>query len=146
MLHASFLGLVTLAKVGGTPEAAHGELMRFFAEAAWYPTALLPSQGVKWEEVDGSSAKATLSDGQVKVTLLIQFNGKGLMESARCESRGRATASGVIPTPWEGRVSHYEQVNGVCIPLEAEAAWILPQGRKPYWRGRITELSYEFAK
>lgn len=146
ILHASLLGLVTLAKVWGTPEAAHGELVRFLGEAVWYPTALLPSQGVQWEEVDGRSAKATLSDGQVKVTLFIRFNVKGLIELARCEARGRATPNGVVPTPWEGRIGRYEQVNGVCIPLEAEAAWILPEGRKPYWRGRITELSYEFAK
>ncbi len=146
ILHASLLGLVTLAQIRGTPEAAQGELMRFLAEAVWYPTALLPSQGVQWEEVDGSSAKATFLDGQIKVTLLMRFNGNGFIEQARCESRGRATPNGVVPTPWEGRISRYERVNGICIPLEAEAAWILPQGRRPYWRGRITELSYEFAQ
>jgi hypothetical protein len=29
-------------------DMARGELIRFFAEAVWYPTALLPSQGVQW--------------------------------------------------------------------------------------------------
>jgi hypothetical protein len=24
-------------------------------------------------------------------------------------------------------------------------AWILPDGRKPYWRGRVTRLEYEHA-
>ena len=33
--------------------------MRWFAEALWYPTALLPSQAVRWEAVDDHSAKAT---------------------------------------------------------------------------------------
>ncbi|HEX9975348.1 MAG TPA: DUF6544 family protein, partial [bacterium] len=46
ILHASLFGLVSLVNLRGTPEVAQGELMRFFAEAAWYPTALLPSQGV----------------------------------------------------------------------------------------------------
>jgi hypothetical protein len=27
-------------------------LMRLFAETLWYPTALLPSQGIHWEVVD----------------------------------------------------------------------------------------------
>ncbi|WP_332942875.1 MULTISPECIES: DUF6544 family protein [unclassified Microcoleus] len=31
---------------------AQGELMRFFAEAARYPAAFLPSQGVCWEAID----------------------------------------------------------------------------------------------
>ena len=48
-LHASLLGLFTVAKMHGSPENNQGELLRFFAEATWYPTALLPSQGVRWE-------------------------------------------------------------------------------------------------
>jgi len=30
------------------------------------------------------------------------------------------------------------------VPLEGEAAWITPEGVKTYWRGKITELRYEF--
>jgi hypothetical protein len=48
-LHATLLALITLADLRGTREMAEGELMRFLAEAPWYPTALLPSQGVRWE-------------------------------------------------------------------------------------------------
>ena len=40
--------------------------MRFFA--AWYPTALLPRQGVRWEAVDDRSARATLEEGDVTLT------------------------------------------------------------------------------
>src|SRR3712207_6139748 len=49
ILHASLLGLFPVVDMRGTSDVAEGELMRFFAEAAWYPTALLPSQGVRWE-------------------------------------------------------------------------------------------------
>ncbi len=72
-LHASLLGLVTVADVRDTPEANQGELMRFFAETAWYPTALLPSQGVRWEAIDETSACATLTDGTTTVSLVFQF-------------------------------------------------------------------------
>jgi len=44
-LHASLMGLFTLANMHDAPELNQGELLRFFAEAAWYPTSLLPSQG-----------------------------------------------------------------------------------------------------
>ncbi len=57
LLHASLFGLVSIVNLRGTPEIAQGELMRFFAEAAWYPTALLPSQGVRWEAVNDTSSK-----------------------------------------------------------------------------------------
>ena len=26
-----------------------------------------------------------------------------------------------------------------------EAAWLQPQGRKPYWRGSVASLAHEFA-
>lgn len=146
ILHASLFGLVSLANMRGTPEAAQAELMRFFAETAWYPTKLLPSQGVRWESVDDNSAKATLKDGETKLTMLFRFDENSLIESVRAEARGRIVSGAVIPTPWEGRWSHYEFHDGMLIPLEGEVAWILPEGPKPYWRGSITKLSYEFAQ
>lgn len=146
ILHATLFGLVTVANLRGTPEAAQGELMRFFAEAAWYPTALLSSQGVRWEAVDDTSAKATIRDGDVTVTLLFRFNDAGLIGSVRADARGRAVNSTVVPTPWEGRMWGYEWRDGMYVPMQAEVAWQLPEGPLPYWRGRITGIAYEFAR
>src|ERR1700682_1590875 len=145
VLHATLFGLVSLANLRGTPEIAQGELMRFFAEAAFYPTALLPSQGVQWKAIDDLSAKATLKDGEAAVTLLFRFDENGLIKSVRAEARGRTVAGAVIPTPWEGQWSNYELRDGICVPTEGEVAWLLPEGPKPYYRGRITSLHYEFA-
>jgi hypothetical protein len=63
ILDARIIGLWTLEHCRGTPETAQGELMRFLAEAPWYPTALLPTQGVRWDAIDDTSARATLTDG-----------------------------------------------------------------------------------
>jgi len=144
ILRATLLGFLTLVNLRGTRAVAEGELMRFFAEAAWYPTALLPSQGVQWTAVDGSSAKAALKDGDISLTLLFRFDEAGLIASVRADARGRTVGREVIPTPWEGRWKRYELREGMRVPLEGEVAWILPEGPKPYWRGRITSLSYEF--
>lgn len=146
ILHATLFGLVTLVNLRGTPEVAQGELMRYFAEAAWYPTALLPSQGVRWEAVDDGSAKATLKDGDTSLTLLFRFNDAGFIDSVRAEARGRSVDGAVVPTPWEGRWWSYEMRDGMRVPLEGEVAWLLPEGPRPYWRGRITRLVYEFAQ
>src|ERR1700690_777780 len=113
ILHATLFGLVSIVNLRGTPAVAQGELMRFFAEAAWYPTALLPSQGVRWEAVNNISAKATLEDDEITVTMLFRFNEDGLIESGRAEARGRTVAGAGIPPPWEGRWSHYELRHGM---------------------------------
>lgn len=143
ILHASLFGLITLADMRGTPAMDEGELIRYLAETAWYPTALLPSQGVQWEAVDDASARASLQDGETRVSLLFHFDAEALIESVRAEARGRMVAGEVIATPWEGRWRNYDTCEGMRIPIEGEVAWLLPEGRKPYWRGRITEISFE---
>ena len=119
--------------------------MRFFAEAAWYPTALLPSQGVRWQAVDERTARATLHDGALAVTLTVGFAADGTLTSVRAESRGRTVGGKVVPTPWEGRWSNLQTRAGMRVPMSGEVAWLTPQGRKPYWRGTISRLEYEFA-
>ncbi len=148
MLRPAILGLFTLVHLRDRGEVARGELMRFFAEAAWYPTALLPSQGVQWQAVDDHSARATLVDGPLVLTMTFRFNPNGLIDSVRAQARGRMVAGQVIPTPWEGRWSNYQQQGGMTVPMTGEVAWLLPQaqgGDKAYWRGTVTALHYEFA-
>jgi hypothetical protein len=145
MLHASLFGLISVANLRGTPDMAEGELLRWLAEGAWYPTALLPSQGVQWQAVDDRSATATLKDGATSVTLLFRFNADDMIASMRAAARG-ATINGVIvPTPWEGHWSKYALRDGMRIPLDGEVAWMFPAGTRPYWRGGITSIEYEFA-
>jgi hypothetical protein len=146
VLHASLLGLFTVADMRGTRDVDEGELMRFFAEAAWYPTALLPSQGVRWEARDDRSAYATLEEGDISITMLFTFDEEGLIETVRAEARGRAVGGEVVPTPWQGRFGNYEERGGMRVPLDGEVAWLPPEGEKPYWRGHITEIRYQSAR
>lgn len=126
-------------------ELARGELMRYLAEAAWYPTALLPGLGVRWQAVDDTSADATLHDGTIAVTLRFHFGADGLIERVGTEARGRSVGGRPVMTPWEGRWSGPAQRGGMWVPLEGEVAWITPQGRKPYWRGTLEHLAHDFA-
>lgn len=66
-------------------------------------------------------------------------------DEARAEARGALIAGVIVPTPWECRLSTYELRDGLRVPIEGEVAWMFPEGRKPYWRGRITRIAYEFA-
>lgn len=141
-IHASLLGLATVARMGGTPALAEGELMRYLAEAVWYPTALLPSQGVCWEARDETSARATLEAQGTRVFLDFHFDAAGLVERVRAAARFRTAAGRAVPTPWQVRVWGYAVRGGLRIPLEGEAAWELPGGLRPYWRGRITSIAH----
>ncbi len=143
ILQAGLWGLIPVGQFKNTREMAEGELMRFLAEAPWYPTVLLPGHDVTWKAVSDSSAQATLLDGDCEVSLLFRFNQQGLVRSVRADYRGRQANGKVIPTPWEGRWSRYELREGMLVPVQGEVAWLLPEERKPYWRGQLKEIDYE---
>jgi hypothetical protein len=145
ILRVALFGLFTKANLRDRGELARGELMRFLAEAPWYPTMLLPGHGVTWSPVDEHSAHATLQDGDLSVTLLFHFDSENLIDTVRAEARGRSVGAGAVSMPWQCRLWNYATRDGMRVPLEGEAAWITPEGTKTYWRGEITGLCYEFS-
>ncbi len=141
-LHAKMLGLFTVADVQGGGEIARGELMRYFAEMAWYPTALLPSQGIVWQAVDDRSANATLVDGPISLTLLFRFDDAGLITSVHADARGSGVGKDMVMLPWDCSVSNYELRDGMMVPTRGGAG----KSGKPYFVGELTSLVYEFSK
>ena len=140
-LHAAMLGLFTVADVQGGGELARGELMRYFAEAVWYPTALLPSQGVRWQAVDERSANATLVDGPVQVTLLFSFDEAGLITTVHADARGAGVGKAMVMLPWDCSMSDYQWHHGMRVPTRGEVG----KGGKSYFVGDLTSLGYAFA-
>lgn len=142
-MYGTVMGVVPVVNVQGTPEIAAGALVRYLAEAVWMPTALLPSQGVSWAALDDTSARATLTAGGTTVSLDFFFGADGLVERIYTPARGRDVKGASVPTPWEGRWFDYAERDGVLVPTRGEVAWILAEGRVPYWRGRVTNVTYE---
>jgi hypothetical protein len=140
---ASILGIFPLVDVEGTPEMAAGALQRYLAEAAWFPTALLPGQGVGWTAVDEQTARATLADGPVSVSLDFRFGPGGDIVEVSTRSRDREAGGRFVPTPWGGRFGPSGVRDGVRVPLSAEVAWTIDGRRFPYWRGRITSMEFD---
>lgn len=145
LLRPAIMGLYPLGTLQGSGEIARGELLRFVAESVWFPTALLPSQGVVWQAVDDASAKATVSDGPISVTLLFRFAEDGLIRAVHAERRAQTVGKTTVMTPWECRMSNYQTKGGMRVPLTGEALYLTPQGEKSYFKGTIETLAYEFA-
>jgi hypothetical protein len=144
ILHATLFGLFTLTKLQGTPEIAQGELLRFLAESAWYPTALLPSQGVTWEAIDDRRARARFTDGKTTVAVEFRFGDDGLIQSVYTPARYRIVQGKLTTTPWQCQLWNYQKREGMMVPIDGEVAWALPTGLLPYWRGHLSNIKYEF--
>jgi hypothetical protein len=142
-LRAAIFGIVPVLEAPAGPELARGELLRWLAEAAWIPTALLPGPDLRWDAIDATTARATLRDRGHEVALAFRFGEDGTIDSVATDARPRAVGGRTVLTPWEGRFARVERFGAMRIPLEAEVAWIPPEGRRPYWRGRIEAAEFE---
>jgi len=135
-------GVATVVNEGGTPEMASSALVRWLGEAAWFPTALLPGEGVSWEAIDDSTARATVTDGATRVSADFHFAQTGELTGMTALRHRDVNGTGVL-TPFEGRYERFERRQGVMIPTVAEVAWLLPEGRFAYWRGQPVDVAYD---
>lgn len=141
-LRTRVLSALTVADAGPSFELDAGELQRYLAESVWYPTALLPAEGVRWTAIDGRSARATLEHDGTTVSLTFHFGDDHLVERVVVEGRPRAVDDGFEPTRWSGQFSEYRERGGLLVPTEADVEWNLPDGDLPYWRAEIAEIEY----
>ncbi|HSW31310.1 MAG TPA: DUF6544 family protein [Longimicrobiales bacterium] len=142
MMKGAVACLITVVEAAPTRELAEGSLYRYLAEAVWMPSRLLPGDGLSWDVVDDSTARATLRDGDVEVSVLFGFDAAGDIVSMLVPERGREVDGEHVPTPWKGRVWDHQVVGGYRVPLQGEVAWVVDGVEVPYWRGRITSATY----
>ncbi len=145
-MQARSLAVVPVMDERDKAELNAGALQRYLAEAVWFPTALLPGGGVTWSAINDNKALATLTDSGTTVSLEFWFNEKGEIASIYTPGRYRAERGSYVPTPWLVTVRSYEERGGMRIPIEGEAEWQLPGGSQSYWKGKITDVQYEFVK
>lgn len=146
VMKGAVAALVSVVDASGTPELAQGSLFRYLAEAAWFPTRLLPGAGLEWLAEDDSTAWATLTDQGTRVTLRVRFSAEGDVTEVYAPDRLREEGDAYVPTPWVGRFHGHEVVDGFRIPMHGEVAWIVDGVEVPYWRGRVVEVRYQVAR
>jgi hypothetical protein len=140
-------GLFTVIDTAQTPQLSMAALQRHLGEAIWFPTALLPSQGVRWELIDNSSSRATLSSGGVSASVEFHFGADGLVDAVMVADRlfdnGKSPPE---PHPWRARVLSWREFEGMKLPAQAVAEWVLDSGVYAYWRGAPVSVTLDFAQ
>lgn len=132
--------LGTLPVVQGSgPSYDQGELLRWLAEAVWFPTGLLPSGRAVWSPIDDDSATLTLTDHDQTVACRMDFNGPG--EIVRYQAQRYSDETHL--STWVGHLSDYRQVHGLRVPTRAEVAWVIQGEEKPYARFILREIEYD---
>jgi len=140
-LRGKLLSTITVAEAKTSPEMNSAEFTRYLSETPWFPTALLPGQGVEWEPVDDNTARATLEHRGAKASLLFYFNDRNEITKVHTEERYRQEDGSF--QPWTGYFENYQVKNGILVPLDGEVEWNLPEGNQSYWKGHIQKIEYD---
>ena len=138
-LSARLFGCIPVARSSG-PATDQGEALRSLAELPWRPFAFVEAGPIAWEESTRDSLRATFNGGRTQAAVVFEVDREGRVLSAAAASRPRILGKSVIPTAWSGKFGEYRTFDGIRVPASAEAAWLLPEGPSPYWRGRVTEF------
>jgi hypothetical protein len=144
-MHATMLGLYTLTNQKGRSELDAGALQRYLGESVWFPTVFLPGSGITWQPAGDRAAIASVSDGETSVSLEFHFN-DGDEVTEVVGQRFAEEKGAYVLRPWQVQCRDYQRQDGMLIPTFCEVAWQRPEGRVAYWRGRVAQITYEFAR
>jgi hypothetical protein len=130
-------GLVTVADASG-PKVDQGTLLRYLGEIVWFPSAALAPY-IRWEAVDASSARATMTHAGVSASALFTFDGDGRMVRMTAQRYLGAGADARLQR-WEAPARAWRRMDGILIPVEGSVIWKLASGDFDYYRWEITQL------
>jgi hypothetical protein len=144
--HVKLLSRVPVGADSGRSELNSGALHRYLAEAAWYPTALLPTDALRWTAMDDLRAQATLGDAGQSVALEFRFNAADEISGVYTPGRWEKFSGGYRQTPWEGHFSGYQRKANMLVPSEGEVGWYHAGSWQKIWSGSVFESSYELVQ
>lgn len=139
-LSARLLGLVPMASASG-PQATRGELMRYLAELAWCPDAILHNRSIEWEVVSTTNFVATARLGPVTASVHIEVDVQSRIAGISAPARPRSVGKSFIDTPWWGRFGDFRTIEGRQIPFIGEVGWELEGERVTVWEGHLLDWS-----
>lgn len=123
------------------PEIDQGASLRWLAESAWFPYALV-GDAISWEPIDTRSARATIRNGELPVSAVFEIDAEGRLACLHAERYCDIGGGKAVLIPWTGRYGEYHEFDGFRIPTSVEVSWDLEKGPFSYARFRITRIDY----
>ena len=107
----------------------------------WFPAAVL-SPFITWEPIDSASAQATLDYRGTRASATFTIDAEGSVLQAEA-NRYREEHGRYMLRPWSIPIDAYGEFAGTRMPVAGDAIWRLESGDLPYYRWRITNLTYD---
>lgn len=136
-LRVSLFGLLSVADMGGGALMAKGETMRYLAELAWAPDALLANKSLVWNVRGPGKLVVGAGYGEARGEVQLQLSADGLIATVS-GLRPRVEGKDVVERLWQGQFSDYRLHEGRRIPFHAEVGWQVDKRSFIVWRGDLT--------
>lgn len=115
------LSAIPLANAGGA-EIDQGATLRWLAESAWFPYALV-SDCIQWAPIDDRSARATVCYEGPPASAIFEVDDEGKLVRLRAERYRDLGGGNSALTPWAGEYRDYQQFDGFRVPASVEVRW-----------------------
>ncbi len=133
------LGFIPIVCAEHSSALMRGELMRYLAELAWAPDAILRNTTLHWR-VDGPDRLAvSAGSGDAAAEVVLSLDSEGRIAGSFASDRPRSATVPFLPTPWRGRFSDYRWHDDMWIPFAGEVAWVIDGKEEIYWQGHIEQ-------
>jgi len=131
------LGVIPIARAEHSSALMRGELMRYLAELAWAPDAILLNTALRWREDGPDSLAVSAGAGETAAEVMLSLDSEGRIAGGFAPDRPRSAAALILPTPWRGRFSDYRHHDTMWLPFAGEVAWEIDGKEEVYWQGRL---------
>ena len=135
--------LVSIANAKNDEKVNQATLQRYLAEIVWFPSSAL-SPYIVWEQIDGTSAKATMKFNGTIGSGVFQFGEKG--NFIKFVAMRYKDVQDLKPTEWTVTATKTELQNGIKIPVELKVDWKLDNGNWTWLKLKITDIKYNIRK
>lgn len=124
------------------PEMNVASLLRHLSEMPWFPSAFLRDR-VTWEAIDETSVRVSLTDGDLRVSGVLEVDPEGRLVAFRSERHAMVGRRFEL-RPWSAPTYAYGAFEGLRLPVRGAAVWTLPDGSElPYIEIELTEVEYD---
>lgn len=142
------LSAIPIANAAGT-EIDQGATLRWLAETAWFPYALV-SDCIRWDPIDERSARATIRYEGPPASAVFEVDEDGRLARLHAERYRDLGGGKSALTPWGGEYRDYREFDGFRVPTSVEVGWDLgmraPGESREAWfayaRFRIETIDY----
>ena len=128
------LGLIPIVSSKISLQLSRGELMRYLAEIAWIPDAILLNTELRSREVGPDTLAVSAGAGETAAEVVLTLDSEGRISAAFAPDRGRTIKPPYLLTPWRGSFSDYRRHQDMWLPFAGEVGWEIEGKLITYFR------------